>query len=222
MSKVKFVFNKEKDLFNIWETASAKSYGYDFSSRMPKELVSFCRENSYKKSKSFIKKFFSVIYSSGFIEIHTKSLNNSWKKIEKEYFKRLKNITGKPFMIKKINAYITIAPRCPYDVSDKSFFVNFFANIPMNLQTAGHEIMHLHFHENYFKDIEKQIGNEKTHDLKEALTVLLNIEFKDLWYIPDNGYDSHKKLREFIVQEWKKGKNFDKLLNSCVDFIKRG
>ena len=31
-----------------------------------------------------------------------------------------------------------------------------------------------------------------------------------------------KKLREFIVKEWKNDKNFDKLLNSCVAFIRRG
>jgi hypothetical protein len=221
MGRVKFSFNKERDLFNIWETASAKSYGYDFSSRMPKELVEFCRKNSYAKSKKFIYNFFSSIYKSGFIDIHVNSLNKSWKKIEKEYFKKLETITGRKLKRKRINAYVTIAPRCPYDPKEGSFMVNFFANLPMNLQTAGHEIMHIHFHENYFEKIKNEIGYEKAHDLKEAMTVLLNIEFKNLWYIPDNGYESHKKFREFIANEWKKEKNFDKLLIKCVEYIKK-
>ena len=56
--------------------------------------------------------------------------------------------------------------------------------------------------------------------LKEALTVLLNLEFKDLWFIEDEGYKKHKELREFIAQEWKKEKDFEKLLKKCVKYLK--
>ena len=98
--------------------------------------------------------------------------------------------------------------------------INFFANISSALLTAGHELMHLHFHEHYFNRVEKELGNKRAHDLKEALTVLLNKEFMDLWFIPDNGYELHKEIREFILKEWKKEKDFDKLLTKCVDFIK--
>lgn len=221
MSKVKFGFDKERDLFNVWQTCTAKSYGYDFSSRLPKELVKFCKDKSYKNSKEFIKKFFNNIYSSEIANDYAVFLDKSWKKIEKKYFEKLKNITGKELKVKKINAHITIAPRCPYDPEDKSFMVNLFASPPINLMTAGHEIMHLHFHENYFEEVEKQLGNKKTHDLKEALTVLLNIEFNDLWSVIDNGYESHKELRNFIAEEWKKEKDFDKLLTKCIEYIKK-
>jgi len=220
-NKVVFSFDKEKDLYNLWETCTAKSYGYDFSSRLPKELVEYCKDKKYEDCKEFINNLYKNIYSSGFVEGYADFLDKSWKKIEKEYFIRMDKIIGKKLKIKKINAYLTIAPRCPYDPRDKYFMVNFFANPTTNLMTAGHEIMHFYIHENYFSDIEKKIGNKKTHDLKEALTVLLNIEFRDLWYVHDNGYESHKEFREFISKEWKKEKNFDKLLIKCVEYMKK-
>ena len=58
--------------------------------------------------------------------------------------------------------------------------------------------MHFHFFEHYWDGIEKQIGINKTDDLKESLTVLLNLEFKDLWFKFDQGYPNHQELRKFI------------------------
>lgn len=221
MSKVKFIFNKEKDLFNLWQTCSARSYGRDFSKNLPELIVNYCKNKSYNRCKKFLEQKHSAIYSSGYIEIFVIAVNKSWKLVEKEYFKRLEKITGKKLKAKTIRAYSTLAGRCPYDPKESSFMFNFFSSIPSVLATAGHEIFHLHFHENYFKDVEKVLGNRKTHDLKEALTVLLNLEFKDLWFILDKGYDSHKELRVFIEEQWKQDKNFNNLINNCIDYMKK-
>ena len=80
--------------------------------------------------------------------------------------------------------------------------------------------MHLQFHNTYWKEVEEKIGNRKTSDLKEALTVLLNLEFKDLWFVQDMGYDMHKELRDFISKQWKKKKDFNILLDKCIKHLK--
>ncbi len=80
--------------------------------------------------------------------------------------------------------------------------------------------MHLYFHKFYWDSVEKKLGKEKTSDLKEALTVLLNLEFKDLWFVEDKGYESHKELRNFIMEKWKEEKDFEKLLEKCVEYIR--
>jgi hypothetical protein len=80
--------------------------------------------------------------------------------------------------------------------------------------------MHLYFHEFYWKDVEKKIGSKKTGDLKESLTVLLNSEFKDLFISPDLGYEEHKELRNFILKSWKEEKDFEKLLDKGVDYLR--
>jgi len=80
--------------------------------------------------------------------------------------------------------------------------------------------MHLYFHKFYWDKVESEIGEDKTADLKEALTVLLNVEFKDLWFVSDQGYKPHEELRKFIRDEWKKEKDFDVLLKKCVEYLK--
>jgi len=51
---------------------------------------------------------------------------------------------------------------------------------------------------------------------------LLNLEFKDLWFVKDCGYKSHRELRKFISDKWKEEKDFEKLLNSCVVYLNGG
>jgi len=121
----------------------------------------------------------------------------------------------------EFTARLTTVSSCPYNTGDNSFMINFFSPIPGVLATTGHEIMHLYFHKYFWDDTEKEIGKEKTADLKEALTVLLNLEFKDLWFVEDKGYEPHKELRDFIKSEWKKQKDFDLLLKNAISYIKQ-
>ncbi len=221
MTSVKFVFDKEKDLFNIWQTCSSKSYGHDFSAKMPKFLVDYCKKRTYAQSKKFIENAHSRIYKSGQMEFIARTMNSAWEMISKEYFKRLERVTGRKLNVKIIRAYPTLASRYPYSWEDNTFMFGFFQGIPSTLLVAGHEIMHLHFHEHYFRQVMDEVGYKRTHDIKEALTVLLDLEFKDLWFLDDGGYDSHKKLRTFIMKQWKKSKDFDKLLKSCIEFVRK-
>jgi len=122
---------------------------------------------------------------------------------------------------KEIIAYLTTSGICPYDPKEPSFMFSFAYSFPSCFRACGHEIMHLYFHEFYWGLVEDKIGKDKTGDLKEALSVLLNEEFKDLWFDTDYGYEPHKKLREFIVKEWKKEPDFDVLLNKCVAYLKK-
>lgn len=141
-------------------------------------------------------------------------MEKAWKEIEKEFFIRMDNLMKNNFD-ENINAYLTTVGSCPYDPDEPSFIFSLFYSLPKSLQTCRHEIMHLYFHKFYWEKIE-----EKTAKLKEALTVLLNLEFKDLWLVEDYGYESHKKLRDFIVEKWREEKDFEKLLKKCVGYLK--
>lgn len=219
-SKIIFKFNKEKDLYNNWETCNRKSRFADFASRMPPPILKITKRKKYSSCKKQLEKYLKEIYNSNSIKIFEKAINQAWKSIEKEYFERVERITEKPLKIKKITGYITTASRCPYSFKEKWFMIKYFSSIANALQIAGHEILHFHFYKNYWKQIEKEIGRDKTEDLKEALTVLLNLEFNDLWFVIDKGYDSHQKLRKFITKQWKKEKNFGVLLDKCIKYLK--
>lgn len=222
--KVIFKFNKEKDLWNIWNSCNAKSqYGKSWKGSVTSNILKICRGKSLAQCKKELVKTMSYIHKNKITTITAQFFNDAWKKIDKEYFRRLEKIMGSPFPCKKVTAYLTTAGRFPYNPNknNPSFYVGFFGSIAGILHTAGHELMHIHFHNSeYWKICEKEIGEKKTMDLKEALTVLLNWEFHDLWIIQDNGYPNHVELRKFISLQWEKEKDFDKLIDKCVKWIK--
>ncbi|MEK6823473.1 MAG: hypothetical protein AABY06_00410 [Nanoarchaeota archaeon] len=217
MQKVIFKFDKEKDLWNQWHKANWKSPWS--KSNIDPNIKKICENKKFKESKKELEKYFSKLYKSEMMNQTIICVENSWKKIEKEFFKRMDKIIKRKYS-KKITAYLTSSGTCSYDPNEPSFMFSIYYSIPKNLSTCGHEIMHLYFHEFYWNSIEKEIGKEKTSDLKEALTVILNLEFIDLWFNSDSGYETHKELRDFITKTWRERKDFEFLLKKCVDYLK--
>lgn len=224
MPKVIFKFDKEKDLWNIWDTCNSKSHQVQyFKKKIPETVLNLCGGKKFEEVKDKLKKYQEKIHSNPLIPKISKAFNESWKEINDEFFIRLEKLMKKPFQSKKVTGYLTIISRCPYNynLDNPFFYVHLFGGIPEAMRTAGHEIMHIHFHNTYEDEIKEKIGKEKTWELKEALTVLLNLEFKDLWFVKDKGYESHQKLRNFIIKEWKKEPDFDVLLEKCIDYNKQ-
>jgi len=223
MPKVIFKFNKENDLWNLWDTCnSSVRWGHDFTRKIDPKIIRLCKKKKLKDIKKKLEDYRKEIYSSGIISASVKSFNKEWGKINNRFFIKLKEVMKKPICSNLFTGYLTTVGRCPYDFNkDKpSFFVNVFNKIPKVLKIAAHEIMHIQFHNTYWKKVEKEIGREKTEDLKEALTVLLNIEFTDLGLAKDEGYPNHQKLRKFIEKEWKKEPDFDVLIKKCTKYLK--
>lgn len=217
MTKVIFKFDKEKDLWNYWDKSNKRSLFWGFS--VNSKIKKICEDKKFDKCKKELQDYLSNLQTSELINIHLKYVEVAWRKIEKEFFDRMNNLIKHNFN-RDIFAYLTTLGICPYDPDEPSFMFSLFYSLPKSLQTCGHEIMHLYFHKFYWKDVEKKIGEEKTGDLKEALTVLLNLEFRDLWFAEDMGYGSHQKLREFIIKNWGEEKDFEKLLEKCIEYLK--
>lgn len=218
MSKVIFRFNKEKDLRNQWHKSNWKSDWADF--QIPEEIKEICKGKEFEDCKEDLIMYLSKLHNSKIIEINLRFVEESWRNIEEEFFVRIGKLMKKNFD-EKIFAYLTTSGICPYNPSEPSFMFSLFYSLPKVLQTCGHEIMHLYFHKFYWDSVEEKIGKKKTADLKEALTILLNLEFRDLWFVEDRGYNSHEDLRKFISQEWKREKDFGKLLKKCEDYLSR-
>jgi len=218
MSKVIFKFDKEKDLWNHWHKSNWKSSWANF--KIHPEIKKICEGKKFEECKEELSVHLLKLQKSNIIQIEINSLEEYWREIEQEFFKRMNNLMNKNFD-EDIIAYLTTLGVCPYDPDEPSFMFSLFYSLPHQLQTCGHEIMHLYFHKFYWNEVESKIGKEKTGDLKEALSVLLNTEFRDLWFAKDYGYEPHKELRDFILEEWKKEKNFEKLLEKCVNYLEQ-
>lgn len=223
MPKVKFVFDKEKDLWNNWATVNYESpWEKSLLKKIP-TLTDMCKGKTFEECKDKLEEFNKIVYESPLIEVIISAFQEAWNKINNEFFKRLERIMKSKFPLKKVTVYLTTQYRCPYNEKERWFMVSIYRSIFYIMATAGHELMHLHFHKTYWPKIEKQIGKEKTANLKEALTVLLNLEFRDLWFVKDEGKNNEEQqeLRKYIVKKWKEKKDFDSLMKNCVSYLKR-
>jgi len=218
--KIEFKFDKEKDLQNIWKTCNSNSNWSNFKKNISPNVLRICQERSFLECKDELEEYYKELHNSEFIKIFIESSQKAWNKINDEFFKRLKKILKKPICSETFIAYITTVGKCPYNPNEKFFMVSLFFPFLSVLKTCGHEIMHIQFHNTYWKDVEEKIGKRKTADLKEALTILLNLEFKDLWFVEDKGYELHKKLRAFIKEKWEEEKDFEILLEKCIQYLK--
>lgn len=218
MVKVLFKFDKGKDLYNHWNKVNhPPRWGANFF--LSPKIQNICKNKTFDQCKSKLLDHFYLLYKSKIISLNLRLVEEAWKNIEKEFFTRMDKLMKKKFD-EDIIAYLTTLQICPYNPKEPSFMFSLYYSLPKTLQTCGHEIMHLYFHKYYWKDIENKIGEEMTANLKESLTVLLNHEFKDLWFIQDKGYEVHKKLRDFISREWKKEPDFDVLIDKCIEYLK--
>lgn len=223
MSKVEFKLDYKKDAYNYWKIANNKStWGSDFSKNINQDIIKTLKGKSWEDSKDYIYSLLSRDYKKHkkLIIISLTSFENAWRLIEKDYFKRLEELTKHKIYTDKFTAYLTTASRCPYNHNNNWFMVGLYYNIPSVCQIAGHELMHLQFHKYYWEKCREELNEEKTHDLKESLTVLLNEEFSDLFLAKDKGYPNHQKLREYIVKSWRKTKDFDKTVDNGIKYLK--
>ncbi|MEK6917774.1 MAG: hypothetical protein AABW51_02395 [Nanoarchaeota archaeon] len=222
MPTVTFKLDKDRDIRNVWELCNMTLPWTESTEKKPleRDYQDLFRNRSFEECREEIWNSIKGLYSLGIVDAFTASAKKSWEGLNQEYFLRLERVTGRAVYTQNFVAYTTTVGRCPYNIQDNSFMLSIRRPLLQCLRTSGHELMHLQFSHYFLDKMVAQIGNAKTADLNESLTVLLNLEFEDLWLVEDRGYPSHEKLREFIALEWKKEKDFDVLLEKCVGYLK--
>ncbi len=140
-------------------------------------------------------------------------LQENWDSISQKFQTRAEKIFG----IKiddLIIAFLTVTGRFPYNIEKKYFYVS--AEKENSNKTCMHELWHFYTWKK-FGDQEDVIGASKYNELKEALTVLLNIECGDLLAGEvDSGYPQHEELRRKIVDLWNKTGDINTVWKECV------
>jgi hypothetical protein len=208
MSKVDFIYNREKDIWCLLNKGKS-SNNSQTATKVYEELVSTCGENpNTVETSTFIDKYIKEKQ----IEVGTLSeeFEKDWNTVAKEYYKRAEDIFG-VFLPEKVTAYLTINTRCPYSIENKYFFVS-VSNVSAR-RTIMHELWHFYTWEKFGTDIEEKLGKQKYNDIKEALTVLLNVECADLLPegVTDSGYPQHQEMRSKITEVWKETKDIEKV-----------
>jgi len=232
MPKVKFKYDLKKDAWSWVLIAKSQKRLAELKKDwrkevefIPKELLDkILKENSQRAEILVYNHLIShpqKLIRQLVIREQLRSLEKVWRKIEKEFFRRLEQITKKPVFRKEFKCYLTTGFMCPYDPRDNSFMISMWHSIPWNITTICHEIFHLQFLYYYEKYCRKLISQRKLDDLKEALTFILDTDFKDLLISEDRGYPAHKELRKKLKEIWKKDKNFDRFLDKAIKIVKK-
>ena len=224
-SHVEFIINQRLDIEN--HLIGMYSYRDKLHSRTKRKNERYEKllKLSTKERINFIKKELSSFYSSknkSKLEEIKNDIQKHWNKIEKECFKRIEKVFGKPFPHNSIKGVLSTASRFGYNIKKKWFAVDIYSNKFLAADTAMHELFHFVFHFYFEKECKKyKLNWRQIWNIKEAVTVLINSDFSDLRLKPDNGYPEHKKIRDFILKEWKKNKDFKKVLDKTCKFVKK-
>lgn len=201
---------KEKDIWCLLNKGK-NSNNSSNPTKQYQALVNIYGENpSAESASSFIDNYF--VENNIDIQKYISNYQEDWDTIADEYHKRAETIFKLKLPV-DVTAFLTINSRFPYNVVENFFFVQ----VPASsiLKTIMHELWHFYTWYVFGIDQTKKLGAQKYNDLKEALTVLLNVEYKDLLPegVVDTGYPQHKELRDKILSIWQSEKDILKLWN---------
>ncbi len=211
--KINFTYNREKDISCLL-TYGKTSLNSQTKTKVYEKLVEEFGENLTKQNTSiFIDKY--LLDKNIKVEEYVLSYEKDWLTIASIFQKRCESVF-KVSLPRDVTAYLTVNTRCPYDIGENYFFVSVSTDSMRG--TVMHELFHFYTWYKFGEKWEQKIGKQKYNDIKEALTVLLNIEFKDLFKdgIYDGGYQQHQELRERILDIWQDSKDIDKLWSELV------
>jgi hypothetical protein len=204
--KLNFSYEKKEDIWVLLNKGKS-SNNSPTPTKVYEQLVEFSGGNPDESSTSnFIDKYIheNNINVSTLIKIYQKEFDT----ISSEFQKIAERVFGVS-LEKNITVYLTINNRCPYNIPKNLFFVSMSNNSA--LRTTMHELWHFYTWYKFGADEQKRVGVEKYNDIKEALTVLLNIECKDLLPegVRDFGYPQHQELRNEILKLWEQNPDID-------------
>ncbi len=214
--KINFIYNKEKDIWCILNKGKGSNNSNHPTKQYSELVLRFGENPTIENTSIFIDQY--ITKNQIDIQNRIESYKKQWELISDEFCKRAELIFG-IVIPESITAYITINSRCPYSIQDNFFFVS--TDSDQILKIIMHELWHFYTWYGVGIDQEKELEKKKYNDLKESLTVLLNIECKDL--LPegaiDYGYPQHQELRNKIIEWWKENQDIDIIWEKSKEYI---
>ncbi len=152
------------------------------------------------------------------ISISILKMRQKWEVISKEFFKRAENIF-KAKIDENITIYLTTNNRCSYNLHGKYFFIPIYAKYTNKI--IMHELFHFYTRSAFENRIKlNPIFKVNYNDIKESLTEILNLEFRDLMgNSVDLGYKQHKNLRKIVKRSWTDSKNINVVVQDLLSHL---
>lgn len=212
---VTYTYNRDKDIWCLLNKGKSSNNSSQ-ATKVYQELVEMYGDDpSEAETSQFID---SYLEKNGIDpDDIAKVYQNDWDSIADEFHKRAENIF-QTTLPNDITGYLTVNNRSPYKIPENFFYVSLHK--PTARAVTMHELWHFYTWYGLGTDQEEKLGKEMYNNLKEALTVLLNVECVDLFpeREMDKGYPQHEDLRKRILEQWSQNKDAVALW----EFIKQG
>jgi hypothetical protein len=218
---VHFYYDVSKDIENIKIGLDTVRKGREPDRELRDIIKKIGNNPDDSELESYVKK--RLLGKEDIINVSIKQTQEWWNKITNSYFDyllnrmQLKSFDG----IEEIDGYFSIRYGSGYSVTNNWFAVSIHNSAVLNGSVAMHEIMHILFHKNWWQFcVSKKISDKSIWDIKEAITVLLNLWFDKLMINSDLGYKEHTELRRLIKNNFLETRDFKKTLSVACDFVK--
>lgn len=195
--KIIFKYDINKDVENIIKTSKAKN-----DSSLTQTQLKYVEKYGDQFESKKVKEFIHSISDGAEIDRALLSIQKDWLNIEQPFVEKTEQMFGITYPYPEVTAYLSHNERCGYNTKENYFFVNVNSKFPT--KTIMHELLHFYTWHTF-----GDIGN----DLKESLTELLNIEFKEVMgNAVDNGYPQHADMRKKVAKVWSETKDLKKVI----------
>lgn len=216
--QVNFTYDKDKDIWCLLNKGKSSNNSQNPTKQYEQLIENYGENPTHESVAAFVDDY--IAENKIDIPNRIEDFQKDWESVSGEFQKRAEAIFGAS-LPNDVVAYLTINSRCPYSIQDNLFYVSLQST--QARKTAMHELWHFYSWYGLGVDQEEKLGKQKYNDLKEALTVLLNIECKDLLpiYVIDTGYPQHQEIRQGITKYWEKDKNIRNLWNYLNELYDR-
>lgn len=205
---IHFNYNREKDIWCLLNKGKS-SNNSQTATKVYEELVAAEGTDPIPEATSKFIDTYIVNKSIDISSLITK-FEDDWSVVADKYHQCAERVFGKN-LLQDVTVHLTVNTRCPYSIENNYFFISMF-NTSVR-KTMMHELWHFYTWQKFGTHYESRLGKQKYNDIKEALTVLLNVECAELLPegVTDVGYPQHKELREKITEVWKDTKDIEKV-----------
>jgi len=212
--KVTYTYNRKEDIWCI-KNKGKSSHNSPHPTKVYELMINKIGEDAEEKEVSkFIDKYLEE--NNYDVELLTQTFEKEFEKIADKYHEIAEQVFGASLKY-DIIGYLTVNNRCPYSIQENLFFVSVSGDSANRI--AMHELWHFYTWCRFPNDVLK-IDCVVYNDIKESLSILLNIECKELYDdgTEDKGYPRHKELRKRIAEKWNETKDIQKVWDDALSY----
>ena len=219
--KVSIRLDLYQDAWNWWHAANHSSHGVDWSDRLTKpelrKIIGLDQKEAMAILEPYLKSFYEK--NQNLLQEQLKTGQSLFDEYGQAAMDKMVKIIGRPLYRDEFVGFLTTFPRCPYNYQAGYFWLCTIWPAKCYLGIFLHELLHFQFLFYYQQKLLPIVGPDKLDRLKEALTVILNYDFRDYLCQDDQGYEIDQILRQQLADYWQKNKDFDAVIDYGVAIL---